>query len=107
MATVVEKAIEHRCGLRAGWAPLAERDEYHPISTEGPPIPRAVLAHEHARAECRRKCVALRRHQAERSGVWTERVVGLDRFRDQLRARWLDASVDDLAEVAVRPTIEA
>jgi hypothetical protein len=50
---------------------------------------------------------AFGRHEPERGDVAAERVIRLDRFRDQVRPRRLHALVDVRAVVAPRPAVEA
>ena len=70
------------------------------------PVPRAVLADEHALRKGRWQRGATRPGQAQRRGVRAERVVGHARLFHKLRPRRLNALVHMLAEPAVRPAVE-
>ena len=57
-------------------------------------------------AERGRQSRAVRERETERRGMRAERVVGHDRFRDEIGPRRLHALVDVLPVVAVRPAVE-
>ena len=84
-----------------------ERHEDHLVAARRLAVPRAVLADERAAAIALRQQLAVVEREPERRGVRAERVVGHDRLRDQVGPRRLDALVDVLAVVAVRPAVEA
>src|SRR6185295_1440513 len=105
LTLVADESRQHilRHSLRLAFG---EGHEHHLVSRRGLAIPRPVLADEHAVVEPLRKRGLAGVHQAQCRDVRAQGVVGRQRLRHQVRALRLDALVDVLAVVAVRPAVE-
>ena len=90
----------------AGRFAIPEGDEDHLVAVEGSSIPAAVLSDEGAALIGRRKIVAGRHGKSQGSHVGAQGVVRHDRFGDQIGPLRLNARIEMLTVVAVRPAVE-
>src|SRR6185369_3506370 len=79
----------------------------HLIAIERAAVPAAMLADEDAVGELWRQRLTLAEGETKRGDMRAEAVIRLDRFRDHIRFLGMDAHVDVLSPIAVRPAIEA
>src|SRR5436190_20777501 len=105
LALVVEEAGQHVLRRPRRLAVL-EWNEDHLVAGAGLAIPRAVLADEGAIFHLGRKQIAGVEGQPERSRMRAERVIRSHRLLHQVGPLWLDACVDMISVIAVRPAIE-
>jgi hypothetical protein len=85
----------------------AERHEDDFEAIESRTVPTSVFADERAAAIFLRQTVGGIKNESERGNVRTQRIIGNNRFLDQIRALRLDARIKVLAVVTVGPAIEA
>src|SRR4029077_15183248 len=87
--------------------PAAESYEDDLVAVEPVAVPAAMLTDEGTAAIFLGKAVRRVEGEPQRGDMGAQRVIGNDRLLDQIRTLRLDARVEMLAPIAVRPAVEA
>src|SRR6476646_9694924 len=105
-AARIEESRDDILGL-AVWTPAAERYKDDLVAVELVAVPAAMLADEGTAAIFLGKAVRRVEGEPKRGDMGAQRVIGNDRLLDQIWTLRLDARVEMLAPIAVRPAVEA